>query len=41
MDSCPFCGIKLIEEKDKKICPKCGIIDEEIKSDGEHTGYIG
>ena len=42
MDRCYICGTKLIETNGKKICPNCGIIEEnKNESESKEARYIG
>ena len=41
MKLCHKCGSYLIEIKNKKICPNCGIIEDNSESDKKDIQYVG
>jgi rubrerythrin len=42
MDNCIYCGTIVREVNNKKICPNCGIIEDNEKSEfGGEINYIG
>ena len=41
MKRCPKCGCRLIEDKEKSLCPNCGIVSEEFEESKEEAKYVG
>lgn len=39
--NCENCGTEILEIDNKKICPNCGLLDDEMLSEEKEVNYIG